>query len=206
MKRYFLFIAVCMLALFSMAQQPDAKALLDEAASKLQANQGIQAGFVIYSEQGEVKATIYMDNNRFVLETPGMKTWFDGSTQWTYLEANQEVTMTSPTAEEMVQLNPYSMLAIYQTGYEITLASNYQTKTFYEVRLKAESQEQPFQRINVMLNKQSMHPIRIKMKPQGMADEVDVIITEYHTKKQYADDFFRFNPAEYPQTEVIDLR
>jgi hypothetical protein len=34
----------------------------------------------------------------------------------------------------------------------------------------------------------------------------EVIVTEYKTKQPYTNDFFQFNPAEYPQAEVIDLR
>lgn len=206
MKRYTMFIVACMLALLSMAQQPDAKALLDEATSKLRQNQGIQAAFVISSEQIEANVTLYMDNNRFVIAMEGMKIWFDGETQWTYMDNTQEVTVSNPTPEELVLLNPYSLLESYQTGYDISLMGNYQSKTFYEVRMKAQTEAQPYQQVSVMLNKRTMHPIRIKSKTQGTNEEAEVMITEYHTKKQYTDDFFQFNPAEYPQAEVIDLR
>lgn len=206
MKRYTMFIMGCMLALLSMAQQPDAKALLDEATNKLRQNQGIQAAFVISSEQIEANVTLYMDNNRFVIAMEGMKIWFDGETQWTYMDNTQEVTVSNPTPEELVLLNPYSLLESYQTGYDISLMGNYQSKTFYEVRMKAQTEAQPYQQVSVMLNKRTMHPIRIKYKTQGINEEAVVMITEYHTKKQYTDDFFQFNPAEYPQAEVIDLR
>lgn len=206
MKRCSIFISLCMLAIVAMAQQLDARGLLDKASANLRANEGIQARFQIYTPQGETKASISLEADRFFLETPGVKTWFDGTTQWTYLEENQEVSVTNPTPEELQQINPYVLLNTYQSGYDLLLVANNQAKMFHEIRLTAQSEEQPLQRITLMLNKKTLHPIRIKMKPQGMAEEVDVVVTEYHTKKQFADDFFRFNPTSYPQAEVIDLR
>lgn len=206
MKRCSIFITLCMLAIVAMAQQLDARGLLDKASANLRANEGIQARFQIYTPQGETYASISLEADSFFLETPVVKTWFDGTTQWTYLEENQEVSITNPTPEELQQINPYVLLNTYQSGYDLLLVANNQAKMFHEIRLTAQSEEQPLQRITLMLNKKTLHPIRIKMKPQGMAEEVDVVVTEYHTKKQFADDFFRFNPASYPQTEVIDLR
>lgn len=206
MKRFFSLICFGMLALVAMAQQPDARGLLDKASANLCANGGIQARFQIYTPQGETNASISLEADRFFLETPGVKTWFDGTTQWTYLEENQEVTVTNPSPEELQQINPYALLNTYQSGYELLLVTNNQAKMFYEIRLTAQSEEQPMQRITLMLNKKTLHPIRIKMKPQGMTEEVEVVVTEYHTKKQFADDAFRFTPASYPQAEVIDLR
>lgn len=206
MKRLVIFIGVCMLAIVAMAQQLDARGLLDKASANLRVNEGIQARFQIYTPQGETNASISLEADRFFLETPGVKTWFDGTTQWTYLEENQEVSITNPTPEELQQINPYALLNTYQSGYDLLLVANNQAKMFHEIRLTAQSEEQSMQRITLMLNKKTLHPIRIKMKPQGMAEEVDVVVTEYHTKKQFADDFFQFPPASYPQVEVIDLR
>lgn len=206
MKRYCLLIYTCLLAVASMAQQLDAKALLDKASANLRANEGIQARFLIYTEQGETNTAISLEGDKFFLETSGVKTWFDGTTQWTYLEENQEVSVTNPTAEELQQINPYALLNSYQNGYDLLLVTNSQAKMFYEIRLTAQTEEQPLQRITLMLNKKTLHPIRIKMKPQGMAEEMDVVVTEYHTKKQFTDGYFQFNAANYPQVEVIDLR
>lgn len=206
MKRFFSLICICMLALVAMAQQPSAKKLLDDASANLRANEGIQASVTITAPEGETYATIYMKSDKFVMETESMKVWFDGTTQWTYLKANEEVTVTTPTTEELQQLNPYILLDNYQMGYDLALLGNSQGKAFYNVQLKAKSDAQPLQNIVLTLNKKNLHPIRVKMKPQGASGEIAVMIDAYHTKKQYADDFFQFNSADYPQTEVIDLR
>ena len=206
MKRCLTLICVCMLAIVSMAQQNDAKALLDKAAANLRANEGIQANVLIDAYEGETPAIICLKGDKFVMETESIKVWFDGTAQWTYVKANEEVTVTIPTPDELQQLNPYALLNSYQTGYNLAFVGNQQSKAFYEVQLKAKDNAQPFQIIVLTLNKKSLHPIRIKMKPQGATNEVAVVITEYHTKKPYTNDFFQFKQTDYPQAEVIDLR
>ena len=206
MKRLLQLIIACLMVLPLMAQKPTAKALLDDASTNLRANEGIRAALTIVTDEGEVKATICMKGNKFVLETPGMKTWFDGTTQWTYLEVNDEVNVSTPTAAELQQINPYALLETYRTGYDLALSANYQAKNFYEITLKAQTSQQPVERIVLLLNKKTLHPIRIKAKQQGAPGMAEVIVTEYKTKQPYTNDFFQFNPAEYPQAEVIDLR
>ncbi|MBO5796450.1 MAG: hypothetical protein J6R28_07370 [Bacteroides sp.] len=206
MKRLLQLIIACLMALPLMAQQPTAKALLDDASANLRANEGIRAALTIVTDEGEVKATICMKGNKFVLETPGMKTWFDGTTQWTYLEVNEEVNVSTPTAAELQQINPYALMESYRTGYDLTLTANHQAKSFYEITLKAQTSQQPVERVVLLLNKKTLHPIRIKAKQQGAPGMAEVIVTEYKTKQPYTNDFFQFNPAEYPQAEVIDLR
>ena len=139
MKRLLQLIIACLMALPLMAQQPTAKALLDDASANLRANEGIRAALTIVTDEGEVKATICMKGNKFVLETPGMKTWFDGTTQWTYLEVNEEVNVSTPTAAELQQINPYALMESYRTGYDLTLTANHQAKSFYEITLKAQT-------------------------------------------------------------------
>ena len=207
MKRLILLLNVCMLAWTSMAQQLDAKSLLDKAVTNLRANEGIQASVTITAlEEDETDATICLKGDKFVMETESMKVWFDGTSQWTYLKANEEVTVTTPTVEELQLLNPYALLSSYQTGYNLALIGNHQNKSFYDVQLKAKDNAQPFQIVVLTLNKKNLHPIRAKMKPQGATNEIAVTITAYHTKKQYLDSYFQFKATDYPLVEVIDLR
>ena len=42
------------------------------------------------------EATIEMKGDKFTLVTPDALTWFNGTTQWTYVERNDEVNVTNP--------------------------------------------------------------------------------------------------------------
>ena len=82
----------------------------------------------------------------------------------------------------------------YRTGYDLTLTANHQAKNFYEITLKAQTSQQPVERVVLLLNKKTLHPIRIKAKQQGAPGMAEVIVTEYKTKQPYTNDFFQFNP------------
>ena len=45
--------------------------------------------------------TFILKANKFVLEMDETKAWFDGKTQWAYMEQNNEVSITEPTDTEL---------------------------------------------------------------------------------------------------------
>ena len=55
--------------------------------------------------------------DKFVLKTPDMITWFDGTTQWSFVERNEEVNVSTPTGEELQATNPTLLLRSYEKGF-----------------------------------------------------------------------------------------
>ena len=58
-----------------------------------------------------------LKGNRFYLNSGGIQSWFDGTTQWSYLESSEEVNVSNPTPDELQTINPYALLSIYKSGY-----------------------------------------------------------------------------------------
>ena len=115
MKRYIFFI-LSILPLFVYAQNSvKAKEILDKTAMTLQKGAGIHATF-----HGTQSGTIIMDGEKFHLDCDGIKTWFDGKTQWSYVEENEEVNITEPTRDELMEINPYLLFQSYDKGYGYT--------------------------------------------------------------------------------------
>ena len=63
------------------------------------------------------EGTIQMKGDKFTLVTPEALTWFNGTTQWTYVERNDEVNVTNPTGEELQFTNPALLLNSYKKGF-----------------------------------------------------------------------------------------
>ena len=63
-----------------------------------------------------------MKGDKFLLETEGVTTWFDGRTQWSYLASSDEVNVSEPTLEELQSINPYSWLSLYKQDYKLKVA------------------------------------------------------------------------------------
>lgn len=114
MKRFYLLGILFLLATVSAWPQQAAKAkkLLDQTTQVYQNAGGISIHFT-----GSQDGKILLDGNRFYLECGGIKSWFDGRTQWSYVSQNDEVTVSNPTDEELQAINPYTWISMYQQGF-----------------------------------------------------------------------------------------
>lgn len=194
------------------AGQIDAKTVLDKTAETLRDAGGVQAEFVAQTFlnkklQDSSKGAIQLKGEKFLLETEGVKTWFDGHTQWSYLVSNNEVNLSEPTPEELQSINPYALLSIYKQGYKLKLGKTetYRGKPAYEVILTASGKKQDLTCIILYVEKATWQPLCVSMTQRGGGNVV-IRIQAYRTGQLYADGMFSFDQKEYPTAEVIDLR
>lgn len=148
-----------------------------------------------------------MKGEKFLLDADGVKTWFDGRTQWSYLTNSDEVNISEPTPEELQSINPYALLSIYKQGYHMKLgkADTYGGKPAYEVILTASNRKQDLQCVIIYVTKDTLQPLCISMTQKG-GNSVAIRITSYKTGESYNDNLFTFDKKVYPTAEVIDLR
>ena len=71
------------------AQQPDARDILDRAADAFRREGGVKITFSVRAPEGNTNGSIRLKGDKFLLETEGVTTWFDGRTQWSYLDRRQ---------------------------------------------------------------------------------------------------------------------
>lgn len=206
-NRLLLALWMLCLALPTLAQQPDAKDIMERTAEAFRNAGGIKAAFTVRSPQGTSNGAICLKGEKFLLETEGMTTWFDGKTQWTYVESNDEVNISEPTPEELQSINPYALLYMYKQGYKLKLGklNNDQDKSTYKVVLTSTDRKQDLQCIILYVAKKTLRPLRVSMA-QRNGDTVVIIINSYQTGQTYPDSLFVFDKKAYPAAEVIDLR
>ena len=212
MMKNLLFVYICLfgLALPLSAQKLDAQDILDRTATAFRQAGGIQADFTVqtYAKgvlQGSSVGTIRLKGEKFLLDADGVKTWFDGRTQWSYLTNSDEVNISEPTPEELQSINPYALLSIYKQGYHMKLgkADTYGGKPAYEVI--ASNRKQDLQCVIIYVTKDTLQPLCISMTQKG-GNSVAIRITSYKTGESYNDNLFTFDKKVYPTAEVIDLR
>ena len=104
------------------AQQPDARDILDRAADAFRREGGVKITFSVRAPEGNTNGSIRLKGDKFLLETEGVTTWFDGRTQWSYLASSDEVNVSEPTLEELQSINPYSWLSLYKQDYKLKVA------------------------------------------------------------------------------------
>ena len=196
MKRIGLMLVAAMIATSSFAQS--AKFVLDKAAATVTASSGVKANFRMTTTTGNTSGTIAI--KKFFATTPQAKVWFDGKTQWTYLKNNDEVNISNPTEAQLQAINPYNFITLYKRGYTYTMNT---AGTNYVVHLTADNANKKIKELFITVNKKSYEPMQIKMLQGKKWTTFDITSIK---KQNIADSQFRFNSADFPKAEIIDLR
>lgn len=200
-KYKFYILVFALTAALSVAAQHDnrAREILDKVASTYGESQGMKLEF-----KGTQIGTLWIKGEQFVLDCGGVKSWFDGQTQWSYVTENEEVNVSTPTQEEIQVINPYVLVSMYRHGfkyrYEGLKMRNGKRGT--EIALIPEKQ-QDIRKILLAIGENNI-PFYIGIDMQNGHYEEFILTNQENLTLD--DEFFRFNEREYPDAEVIDLR
>ena len=215
MRKYIFSVLIALLSLpvIAQQQQSQAKAVLDRTADAFRKAGGVKADFVVKAvtnglAEGAENGTIQLKGEKFVLKTSDVVTWFDGKTQWSYVVKNDEVNVSSPTQEELQQINPYTFLYMYQKGfsYKLGTTKTFRGKAVWEVILTAKDKKQELERITLFVTKDTYEPLYILLQQRGQQARSEITVTDYQIRQNYADSVFAFDRKRYPGAEIIDLR
>ena len=164
--------------ILSAQKDKQAREILDKTANARQQAGGIRATF-----GGTGNGTLLLKGNQFYLNSGGIQSWFDGKTQWSYLESSEEVNVSNPTPEELQTINPYALLSIYKNGYNYKYAGTKSRngKQGFEVILTPEN-KQDITSITLFVS-QTYQPLYIKVE-QNNKSANEIIVTSYQTNQQ----------------------
>ena len=206
-------LALLWFPLVAMAQDAAGTLLLDKAAKAYREAGVVELAFRMRSYAGgslqaETAGTIRLKGDKFRLETPGTQTWFDGKTQWTYVEENDEVTATLPTTEELRGINPYAFLSLYREGFTARMgkAASFRGQSADEVLLTSDKSDTDLAQITLYLDAHTHFPLFVRLEYRGGHERSEITVTSCKSGQSYSDKEFVFNPSLYPSAELIDLR
>ena len=202
MRKIFLVVLLMGIAWLQAAAQQDAKA---ESILNKMADTYRKAGGVSLSFGGTQRGKLLLKGDKFYLESGGIRTWFDGKTQWSYVAQNEEVNVSTPTPEELQSVNPYALLTSYKKSfnYRYVGEKTRQGKRGQEILLTPKtSQDVKSITLNV---KENGSPVYIAIQLHN-GEKQEFQISSYQTGVNLPDATFRFNKQKYPEAEIIDLR
>ena len=215
MRKYIFSVLIALLSLpvIAQQQQSQAKAVLEKTAEAFKKAGGVRADFTLKALndgrlEGRENGVIQLKGEKFMLKTSETTTWFDGKTQWSYMVRNDEVNVSTPTQEELQQINPYTFLYMYQKGfsYKLGTTKTFRGKAVWEVVLTARDKKQELERITLFVTKDTYEPLYILLQQRGQQTRNEITVTSYQTGQNYTDRVFTFDKKQYPNAEVIDLR
>ena len=207
-------LLLCLLLGFNLeGGAQNATSILDKAASAYEGSNGLKAYFTMQTRSDVQKVsesfdgTIDIKGDKFVLKTPDMITWFDGTTQWSYVERNEEVNVSTLTGEELQTTNPALLLRSYKKGFSATLKGESTApngKAAYDIELTPKKKSDII-RVELQIEKFSGLPASIAVfAKNGLSNTIR--IGKMETGVNQPDSFFVFNEKDYPDAEIVDLR
>lgn len=178
-------------------------AFLGRIAAKIESVPSMEVTYALTTDGVSQRGTLILSGNRFKVVSPGMESWFDGKTQWTYSSRIGEVNVTEPTVDEIGQINPFSVIGAFRRDYKsefipsgagvkkILMTSRVPDSDITSVQLTVDEKTLKPSEIILTLSSRQVIIIRVESVKEGKALPASL---------------FRFNRADYPDIEVVDLR
>ena len=147
------------------------------------------------------KGNIKINQNKFRLDLNQQLIISDDSIQWIYLkESNELQIMEYDSQDDMI--SPNKLFTIYENGYKsqyIELKENNHIIDLFPI----ESNE--FKNIQLHIDQDKIQLKKIILFDKN-GGSFSYLITKLITDKEIDENAFRFNEANYPDLEIIDLR
>jgi len=146
-----------------------------------------------------------MRGNRFSLIMDDIHVFFDGKTQWTYMDVINEVNITEPTSAELAEINPITILREYQNKSSIRFSAENSRATENHIIEMTPIGATDFNRIFVQINRSTRNLSSIRLNSnQGFS--VLIIFNRFQRGVNIPDSSFIFDKRNYQGVFVNDLR
>jgi outer membrane lipoprotein-sorting protein len=195
-------------------QDPEAAKILDRVASTINSLQSMKADFELLIEDRKEKTknsstgNLLLKHNKYKLISEGSTVYFNGTTMWTYVSANNEVTITEPSVNAAdFMSNPAGFFTSYKKEFKFRFIREVNKNGIlcYEIDLFPKNLNQPYSRIKVFVNKSSDLPAVISSIGKDGVDYT-VILKNTVVNQEVPDTAFSFDPAKFKKIEIIDMR
>ena len=211
MKQTIIFLLSIFVSSVCLSQTKKAETIIEEVTKKTQSYESVEVGFTFtYEDPGsgdEVseEGTLILKGDKYILQIEGQKVICDGKTMWTYIEDAWEVQINA-IEEDDESITPSKLLTTYDEDYKAKLDKEYKQDgvNYQRIELKPEEGKK-WVKLDVVINadKQEISEITIYDKNGG---KINYHIDKFEPNVDVSDDDFTFNPDDYPDVEIVDMR
>lgn len=204
-KILFIFLLMITTPLYS--QNGKCNTLLDRVIKEYDNSNGVSANFNISTKSNgyvsEIKGKIVLDGTKFAFTTDEMECGYDGKTLWTYIKNNEEINLSSPEDDEIININPYLLLKNYNTRFKCSFDSK--NGDLETIILSPKNTSDNISRVKVTLNSKLLYPSIIEVMNKDNS-KIVIKVLDYNNKTNIDKSKFSFNEKQYTNIEIIDLR
>lgn len=190
--------------------ETEAVKILDKFADNALKAPSISMKFKLINKNQAVNTTdtltgsVILNKDKYKLQLPDNIIWFNGETAWSYLPAEQEVTITKANKKDNTfQNRPSLIFTMYKKDYKSRLIE--EKTDSYVIDLYPEDLQSDIVRVRLTIGKSRLNLISLEYKRKdGIISTLNVL--EYDLKLKPDASAFVFQPEKYKGTEVIDMR
>lgn len=195
-KRILLILTV--LCGVQVARAVTADEVLDKAAKNITSASSVTIKFVA----GGTDGSLTVGKEKFTFTSQGLSVWYDGKTQWSLDKRAREVSVTEPSAAELIESNPLKIISSWQTHYAAKLLTAPAGK--FRVELTAKKKSNAVRSAIITLNAKTYVPVSIELT--GSGGKTLFTISAFTKGKALPKSYFTFDARQQPGITVNDLR
>jgi outer membrane lipoprotein-sorting protein len=154
--------------------------------------------------KNNVSGSIILSKDKYMLDMTNNIIWFNGENSWSYLPAEEEVTISRPDRnDDSFQTRPSAVFSVYKKGYKARLLE--EKAGSYLIDLYPEEIDSDHIRIRLSIGKPSLDLKSIEYKYKNGITAI-LTVSEYDLKQNPDKSIFTFSPGKYKGVEIIDMR
>lgn len=212
MKKIILVLSIVLILYSTAAGQndPEAVKILDRFSSQALSAPSVSMRFdLVTTDQttdtkNTITGSVIFDGDKYRLDLKDNIIWFNGSTIWSYLPVENEVTITRPDKKDnSFQSRPSSLFTMYKSGYRNRLIE--EKPDSWIIDMYPNDIKSDHIRVRLKIGKSALQLISAEYrKKDGITATLEV--KEYNLKMKPESSVFVFSPEKYKGVEVIDMR
>lgn len=180
---------------------PSAEDVYKSCISKVSAAKSMRVGFSLSASGHAAVGKLVTKGSKFAVTFPGLGTWYDGKSIWSYSAKNKETTVWTPSKTELAESNP--MLYISMAS-EFNVSSAKSSGGVTTVILSPKRRSAGVKSVTLTINNSTSLPKKLVINTGRETSTITVNSVSLNPK--VADSEFNYPKASYPSVPVTDLR
>jgi outer membrane lipoprotein-sorting protein len=185
--------------------------ILEKLTAKTESYKTIRAEFSYKMKNTEAEidettdGTILVRDDKYRLIISGQVVISDGTTLWTYIEDANEVQINS-AGESEESITPSKLLTSYNKDYKSKFVrESFQYGTTVNIIDLTPDEGKTYSKVRVVIDKQKDQLLEITIFDKN-GSTYAYIINKFETDIELNDSEFTFDPKEYPDVDIVDMR
>ncbi|WP_108803085.1 outer membrane lipoprotein carrier protein LolA [Aquimarina sp. Aq107] len=185
-------------------QAQDAKKLLDEVSTKVKSYDNIVIGFKYAlnnpaeNVSQETRGDVTLLGEKYLLNLMGTEQMYDGKKLHMIVPEDEEINISSQSAEDESSVTPSKMLTFYEDGYtsKLDIVQDVQGRKIQFVKLVPIDSNSELKEILLGIDKQTKHIYKLILM-QNNGTNITITVNSFKTNQPLSKTLFVFDESKY---------